>query len=327
MRTRTALLAVVFASLAVGIAWADPPVQWTYDLKQGQRLQFHVVGTYRSEGLTSQRIIPQGDSDDGGGISGPGGEGMSVSNGQPAIGTHDGGGQSSFQIEILVDAIAPDGKATCNVQFSKMTGQFDAPGMAGRTLPLCLFPQLQNRPFRVEFAPDGGIPALDEFDALVRETLGGDAAVRTLEIIHKEAGRALAACLPALPEMPGKPGASYKVGDLTLIVGPNKVYDAKKAVLVAGDGEKYERESSVGKNSYREKGGWWGRFYFGTHTRMNLRYEERHWREWSQKARTTLGKRTDMTEVITLSATLQKNEIPKPDPGQQPTGEDGVGQK
>jgi hypothetical protein len=204
-----------------------------------------------------------------------------------------------------------------------MAGRFDAPGMQGRCLPLTLFPQIHGRPFRSVLAPDGGLPELVDFESLVREQLGAETPAATIELAVRETRRALAACFPALPEPPVKTGASYKVGEYAYKVGPQRILDGKKAVLVAGDAPGFDREREQGKLKVTEKGGSWSRFYYGKVSPWSLRYEERHWRDWSQKARTVLGQRTDMNEVITFSASLKRIEAPKPEsPETGPTPEE-----
>lgn len=324
---RAISIAVAGALFLIPGLSADEPVQWTYQFVPRQRIEYEVSGTYHATGLSTQRIVPKGDSDGGGSIGGPGGEGMSVSNGgPPPIGVHDGGGSSSFHVVVEVDEVDAKGKAKCSVQLTKMTGKFDSPGMAGRTLPICLFPQFQLKPFRAELAPDGGKPTLVDFDPFVREVLGADVVQARIDLIVRETERALAACLPALPEMPGKTGASYKVGDVTYVVGPQKIIDQKKAILVAGNGPDFDRDSDQGKSSTREKGGYWQRFYFAFVTRLSEKYEEKHWRTWSQKTHNVLGNRTDMEETITYAASLVRSDVPKPEPGERNT-EKGDGQK
>ncbi len=320
-RQAALLLAAVWLAPAL---WAEEPMPWAYPFQPNLTLEYDIAGTYRATGISTSRIVPKGDSGGSGSISAPGGEGFSAGNGPPPIGTHDGGGSSSFRITLVVEEVEESsGKARCSVQFTKMTGRFDAPGMAGRTMPLCLFPALQGRPFTAIFAPDGGQPDLPDFEGLVREVIGQEIPQAHLDMIVRETERALAACCPALPESGSKPGASYRVGPVTFTVGPQKIFDGKKSVLIAGDGPPFDRERTEGKLTTKEKGGSWQRFWFAKVTRFSLRFEEKQWRNWSQKARTALGNRTDSTETLTYSATLVRADLPKPVPGAQETGPGG----
>ncbi len=304
-----ALSTLVLLTLCIS-AWAEDPA-WTYGFSPGLQLEYLLVGTYHSSGVSTQRIVPQGDS------SSPtisaGGDGLSTSGGTPPFATHDGGGQGSLRILIQVDEVDGSGKATCSVQFSRMSGKFDAPGMAGACFPLGIFPQIHGRPFRVVIAPDGGLPDLADFDTFLRDQLGAETPPARIDVVVRETRRALAACFPALPEPPGRAGASYRVGEYTYTVGPQKIVDGKKAILVASDTPEFDNEREQGKIKITEKGGSWSRFWYGRTTPWSIRYEEKHWRNWAQKARTALGQRTDMTETITYAASLQKVTAPKPE--------------